>query len=110
MTTRYRQLQPEERVTLASLRQQGHSLRSIARVLQRSPSSLSREVARNSGEAGYASEGARQAARARRERARPLPKLHADGALWGVVSHLLTWLWSPRQIARTHAQDVARPT
>ena len=101
MTTRYRQLQPEERVTLASLRQQGHSLRSIARVLQRSPSSLSREVARNSSEAGYASEGARQAARARRERARPLPKLHADGALWGVVSHLLTWLWSPRQIART---------
>ena len=45
MTTRYMQLQPEERVTLASLRQQGHSLRSIAKTLGRSASSLSREVA-----------------------------------------------------------------
>lgn len=42
MTTRYRQLQPEERVTLASLLQQGHSLRSIAKVLERSPSSVDR--------------------------------------------------------------------
>jgi IS30 family transposase len=47
MTTRYRPLQPENRVTLASLLQQGHSLRSIAKVLERSPSSVSREVARN---------------------------------------------------------------
>ncbi len=101
MTTRYRQLQPEERVTLASLLQQGHSLRSIAKVLERSPSSVSREVARNRSAEGYASQPARQAALARRTRAKRLPKLHADGALWGVVSHLLTWLWSPRQIART---------
>lgn len=101
MTTRYRQLQPEERVTLASLLQQGHSLRSIAKVLERSPSSVSREVARNRSAEGYASQSARQAALARRSRAKRLPKLHADGALWGVVSHLLTWLWSPRQIART---------
>lgn len=101
MTTRYRQLQPEERVTLASLLQQGHSLRSIAKVLERSPSSLSREVARNGGAGGYASQPARQAAMQRRIRARPMPKLYPDGALWGVVSHLLTWLWSPRQIART---------
>jgi IS30 family transposase len=56
MTTRYRQLQPEERVTLASLRQQGHSLRSIAQVLERSPSSVSREVARNRSAEGYASQ------------------------------------------------------
>ncbi len=101
MKTRYQQLQPEERVTLASLLQQGHSLRSIAKVLGRSPSSLSREVARNGGMAGYASQPARQAAVVRRSRARPLPKLHGDGVLWGVVSHLLGWLWSPRQIART---------
>jgi IS30 family transposase len=101
MTTRYRQLQSEERVTLASLLQQGHSLRSIAKVLERSPSSVSREVARNRSAEGYASQPARQAALARRTRAKRLPKLHADGALWGVVSHLLTWLWSPRQIART---------
>lgn len=101
MTTRYKQLQPEERVTLASLRQQGHSLRSIAKTLGRSASSLSREVARNGSASGYASRPAEQAASRRRTQARRLPKLHPDGALWGVVSHLLTWLWSPRQIART---------
>ena len=87
-------------MTLASLLQQGHSLRSIAKVLGRSLSSLSREVARNGGMAGYASQPARQAAVVRRSRARPLPKLHGDGVLWGVVSHLLGWLWSPRQIVR----------
>ncbi|MEY2686439.1 MAG: hypothetical protein RL375_637 [Pseudomonadota bacterium] len=101
MTTRYRQLQPEERVTLASLRQQGHSLRSIARTLGRSASSLSREVARNGTTAGYTSNAALEAARNRRVQARPAPKLHPEGALWGVVGTLLNWLWSPRQIART---------
>jgi transposase, IS30 family len=101
MTTGYKQLQPEERVTLASLHQQGHSLRSIAKTLKRSASSLSREMARNGGPAGYASKPAEQAARGRRQAAKRLPKLHPDGALWGVVAHLLTWLWSPRQIART---------
>jgi IS30 family transposase len=37
----------------------------------------------------------------RQTQARPLHKLHADGALWSIVSHLLSWLWSPAQIART---------
>ncbi len=90
MTTRHRQLQPEERVTLASLLQQGHSLLSIAKVLERSPSSLSREVARRGGARSHASQSARQAVIERRIRARPLPKLYSDGAWWGVVSHLLT--------------------
>jgi IS30 family transposase len=58
-------------------------------------------VSRNGGADGYASQPARQAALVRRVRSRPLPKLYADGALWHIVSHLLTWLWSPRQIART---------
>lgn len=65
MTKRYLQLQAEERVTLASLRQQRHSLRAIAKVPQRSPSSLSREVARNSTTEGYASQAGRQWAQAR---------------------------------------------
>jgi transposase, IS30 family len=101
MTTRYRQLQPEERVTLASLLLQGHSLRSIAKALERSPSSLSRDVSRNGGADGKGSLSARQAALVRRVRSRPLPKQYADGALWHIVSHQLTWLCPPRQIART---------
>ena len=45
---RYRQLQPEDRVTMASLLQLNHSLRDIATVLKRSPSTISREQRRNS--------------------------------------------------------------
>jgi len=54
-TRRYGQLQPEERVTLASLAQQKFSLRQMAQVLGRSPATLSRELRRNTGPAGYAS-------------------------------------------------------
>ena len=58
MGTRYTQLQPEERITLASLHQQGWSIRAM---LGRSPSALSRELRRNRCEAGYASQPAQRA-------------------------------------------------
>jgi IS30 family transposase len=45
----YHQLQPEDRVSIASLKQQNFSVRAIARQLQRSPSAISRELQRNSG-------------------------------------------------------------
>ena len=48
MTTRFVQLQPEERMTLASLRQWGHGLRAIGELMGRSASTLSRELRRNS--------------------------------------------------------------
>ena len=38
------QLQPEDRMTLASLHQQNYSVRAIARVLHLSPSNISREL------------------------------------------------------------------
>jgi IS30 family transposase len=38
------QLQPEDRITLASLQQQKYSVCAIARVLHRSPSTISREL------------------------------------------------------------------
>ena len=111
MGTRYTQLQPEERITLASLRQQGWSLRASARLLGRSPSTLSRELRRNRGEAGYASQPAQRACEQRRIAARPLAKLHPHGALWRVVCDLLSWRWSPQQIAATlrrmHPDDSA---
>jgi IS30 family transposase len=46
---RYRQLQPEDSVTMASLLQLNHSQRDIATVLKRSPITISREQRRNSG-------------------------------------------------------------
>nr|WP_312989497.1 helix-turn-helix domain-containing protein [Comamonas koreensis] len=55
MTSRYTHLLPEDRLTVASLLQQGYSQRSIAQLLGRSPSTISRELARNgSTSTGYA--------------------------------------------------------
>jgi IS30 family transposase len=87
MTTTYRQLLPEEPVMLASLLQQAYILRSIDKVLERSPSFLSREVAPNGGAARYASQPARPVTLARRVRSRLPLILYANGAKWQVVSH-----------------------
>ena len=101
----YRQLQPEDRVTLASLRQQGLSMRAIARVLGRSPSTVSRELRRNTSEChGYASAPAQALCHQRRLDARPLPKLHPESLLIAAVHHFLRLRWSPQQIARTLAR------
>ena len=55
----YQQLQPEERITIASLIQQRYTVRGIARLLGRSASTISREVERNAG--CKASDGSRHA-------------------------------------------------
>lgn len=98
MNSRYKHLQPEERLTLASLVQQGWSGRSIARLFGRSPSTVCRELARNSTPRdGYALRSAQAACQARRD----APKLHPHSCLWRTVCDLLLWRWSPQQIART---------
>ena len=56
----YRQLQPEDRVTLASLRQQNCSVREIASVLGHSASTISRELRRNATDGQYSSTAAQQ--------------------------------------------------
>lgn len=99
----YRQLQPEDRVTLASLRQQGLGVRAIAGILQRSPSTISRELQRNAGPLGYASTTARSRCQQRRLSGRPARKLDPEGVLFGVVRQCLRWCWSPEQIALTLA-------
>ena len=45
--TTYQQLQPEDRITIASMRQRGIGVRAIARMLERAPSTIARELARN---------------------------------------------------------------
>ena len=74
----YQQLQPEDRMTIASMRQLGCSTRAMARVLQRSPPTISRELARNT-PAGlsYGSHVAQSACQARQRAARPAAKLQA---------------------------------
>ncbi len=83
-------LQSEERLTLASLVQQGWSGRSTARLLGHSPNTVCRELARNSTlDGGYASRPAQAAYEARRTAARRALKLHPQGRLWRTVCDLL---------------------
>ena len=89
-------------MTIASLRQQGSSVRAMARTLVRSAATVSRELARNTCPAlGYASAPAQTLSTARREAARPHARLHPQGVAWRVVLTLLSWKWSPQQISGT---------
>lgn len=100
----YRQLQPEDRVTLASLKQQNYSVREIARVLARSASTISRELRRNASAGQYSSAAAQQSCQHRRRQGRPVRKLHPEAILFDLVQHLLRQRWSPEQIALTLAR------
>ena len=67
MGERYRQLAFEERCKIAELHHAGHSVRQIATALDRSPSSISRELNRNRGkQVGYKPAYAQQQVAARR--------------------------------------------
>jgi len=99
----YQQLQPEDRVTISSLKQQNYGIRAIARVLKRPASTISRELRRNGSAEEYHSVKAQQASRQRRRQSRPQPKLQVDSVLFGVVQHFLKQRWSPEQIALAQA-------
>lgn len=78
-TTQYRQLQPEDRMTMASMKQQGCSARAVARALGRSPSTITREFERNTLTAlPYGSHTAQLACTSRRVAARRPGKLAFD--------------------------------
>lgn len=100
---RYQQLQPEDRVTLASLVQQNFGVREMALAMGRSASTISRELRRNAQPAGYASATARACAQQRRKQGRSPNKLHRGGVLFDVVRHFLRERWSPEQISLTLA-------
>ena len=87
------------------------SLRSIARTLQRSASTISREVRRNGGCAQYRAAPSDQAAWDRAQRPKPC-KLAGSRYLCRAISAKLTRKWSPQQIAgwlmREHPDDAQR--
>jgi IS30 family transposase len=89
-------------MTMASMHQQGASMRAMARVLGRSTSTISREFGRNTlPQLGYASHTAQLSCQGRRVAARPARKLDMQGVAWSVVVTLLDWKWSPQEIAGT---------
>ena len=84
---------------------EGLSIRQIAHQLQRSPSTVSREVSRNGGRPAYRAEAAER--RAWRSGQRPKACLLArNEPLRELVTQLLMQDWSPQQIAKWLRQDL----
>src|SRR5215217_1399257 len=96
--TRY--LTREERYEIARLHDAGVSVRGIAARLQRAPSTISRELARNQHPRlrHYLPEAAHAMAWQRQRRPKP-SKLARNPALREVVQQLLKKRWSPEQVA-----------
>lgn len=95
-----RYLSLDERIRIADLHRDGHSLRTIGRLICRPASTISREIKRNSSPSGrYRPHQAQQCAIARRSRPR-LGRLAQDAGLRGFVEEKLLRRWSPEQIAR----------
>jgi IS30 family transposase len=95
----YRQLTQDERYAMARLLHQGHSCRSVALILDRSASTISREHRRNvaTHDGRYRAEKAHQYAMARRSRTRKLDQYNQQE--WEAVARLVERKWSPEQIA-----------
>ena len=67
MERRYDQLSLEDRCSIASLHSEGRSIRQIAAAMDRSPSTVSRELKRNTGrQVGYKPAYAQEQTKARR--------------------------------------------
>ncbi len=89
----------------------GHSMRSIAAQLGRAPSTISREIKRNGGQACYRASRADQSAWDRGRRPK-VGKLAANRVLARLVAGKLRLQWSPEQVAgwlkRTYPDDPSR--
>ena len=93
----YEQLSLDDRCEIARLSANGSSVRQIAAAMDRSPSTISRELNRNGGtKLGYRPSYAQQQARARRWKG---SRLEREESLRAAVMERLASGWSPEQIA-----------
>jgi len=105
MERRYRQLSLEERQTIAQFYKTGKSIRQIAATLDRAPSTVSREIKRNTGygaKAVYRANYADDQAWARRWSG---CKLERQPSLLAAVLERLKAGWSPEQVSGRLAKD-----
>ena len=98
---RYRQITPEERYTLATLRKQSPalSMAAMAALLGRHRSTVMREFRRNCArlDGAYRCSKAQERTNGRRSRSRRNGRIAADD--WKLIEHLLRQLFSPEQIS-----------
>jgi IS30 family transposase len=91
----YTHLSQEERYQIYILKKAGHTQQSIAMMLKRSASTISRELGRNRGQCGYRPKQAHTLACQRRAH-----NAHQiDAATWRDVQEKLKEQWSPEQIS-----------
>ena len=98
---RYSHLTTDQRECIAQMRAAGHSIPQIARQLGRAPSTLYRELQRNTLPSGhYSPSRATRAAQKRRAQARSPWRIQADPALQHIIRQALAATWSPQQIVQ----------
>jgi len=107
MGTTYEQLSLEDRCEIARLHQNGCSIRKIAASLDRAPSTIARELKRNSGrKVGYKPAYANEQTRARRWKG---SKFERYPELREAVFERLASGWSPEQVAGRRALQQDAP-
>lgn len=100
-----RYLNVQERELIQGLKVAGSSIREIAHALGRSPSTVSRELARNTDpRLGYLPHGAHRKAAARRRRPKTA-KLAVESDLRDYVKGKLLLRWSPEQISHALVEE-----
>ena len=97
MKKTYQHFSTDERNHIHTARNNGLSIRTIGCLLDRAPSSIAREIKRNTSGASYDANNAADLAQARRQHRRR--KLALGTPLFSDVCALLSQGWSPQQIA-----------
>lgn len=97
---KYKRLGNPERESISRGLAQKRSIREIAREINRSPSTVSREIKRNSGKTGYrAFSASRRASTAAASRRKGKSKIAKQSALQKYILKKLREEWSPQEIS-----------
>src|SRR5271167_798315 len=101
----YLHLTPEQRCQIYALLQSGHTQAHIARQLGVDPSTISRELSRNSGGRGYRFKQADEKASLRRYQASAAPRKMTPEVVAVIEEKLTQEQWSPEQISGRLARE-----